>query len=80
MKKGPKKVICFLTDTQTFEELHKHSERKYISLSQLLRSFVRKFLASEGHRTIELDGWLKDRGKSSDEEKAVHISRKEKIQ
>ena len=51
MKKGFKKVICFFTDNQTFEELHQHSDKRDISVSQLLRSLVRKFFASE-HQTI----------------------------
>jgi len=54
MKKGPKKVICFLTDNQTFEELHQHSDKTDISVSQLLRSLVRKLLASE-NQTITQD-------------------------
>ena len=53
MKKELKKVICFFTDSQTFEELHQHSDNRDISLSQLLRSLVRKFLASEGSRKSE---------------------------
>lgn len=55
MKKELKKVICFFTDGQTFEELHQESSNRDISLSQLLRSLVRKFLASEVSKTNEHD-------------------------
>ena len=65
MKKGPKKVICFFTDNQTFEELHQHSDKRDISVSQLLRSLVRKFLAS-ANQTITQDNSLPSELKHSD--------------
>jgi hypothetical protein len=55
MKKETQKVICFFTDTQTFDTLHQLSDKQDISVSQLLRSLVRKFLASDDQRESEQD-------------------------
>ena len=73
-------AMSFFMTTTMFEEIQKVSEEREVSASQLLRSLIKDFLHSEGKRTIEADGWLKDQEESSQRKNDVQSQTKEKIQ